>query len=94
MSLGRSVGGRSIKAPKIRRRSVVSIAKVRKMAKKEFPSIDLLRVAPDLFGYSLYKGQKKFFHNADLLGIKRRRILCRIQKYKLFLVKVAPTKSY
>ncbi len=61
MSLGRSVGGRSIKALKIRRRSVVSIAKVRKMAKKEFPSIDLLRVAPDLIGHSLYKGQKIFF---------------------------------
>jgi hypothetical protein len=79
---------------KIRRRSVVSIAKVWKMAKKEILSIDLLRVAPDLFGHSLYKGQKFVCHNADLLGIKRRRILCRIQKYKLFFVKVAPTKSY
>ncbi len=65
-----------------------------KWQKKEFPSIDLLSVAPDLFGHSLYKGQKNFCHNADLLGIKRRRILWRIQKYKLFLVKVAPTKSY
>jgi hypothetical protein len=28
--------------------------------KKEFLSIDLLRIAPDLFGHSLYKGQKFF----------------------------------
>jgi hypothetical protein len=70
------------------------LQKFGKWQKKEFLSIDLLRVAPDLFGHSLYKGKKFVCHNADLLGIKRRRILCRIQKYKLFLVKVAPTKSY
>jgi hypothetical protein len=64
------------------------------MAKKRISVHDLLRVAPDPFGHSLYKGQNFFGHNADLLGIKRCRILCRIQKYKLFLVKVAPTKSY
>ncbi len=28
------------------------------MAKKVFPSIDLVHIAPDLFGHSLYKGQK------------------------------------
>jgi hypothetical protein len=65
-----------------------------KWQKKVFLSIDKMRIAPDLFGHALYKGQKIFFHNVDLLGIKKRRILCRIQKYKLFLVKTAPTKSY
>ncbi len=70
------------------------LQKLGKWQKKEFLSIDLLRIAPDLFGHSLYKGQKFVCHNVDLLGIKRRRILCRIKKYKLFLVKVAPTKSY
>ncbi len=70
------------------------LQKFGKWQKKEFLSIDLLRGAPDLFGHSLYKGQKFFCHNVDLLGVKRRRTLCRIQKYKLFLVKVAPTKSY
>jgi hypothetical protein len=70
------------------------LQKFGKLQKKEFLSIDLLRVAPDLFGHSVYMGQKFFCHNVDLLGIKRRRILFRIQKYKLFLVKVTPTKSY
>jgi hypothetical protein len=70
------------------------LQKFGKWKKKVFLSIDLMRVAPDLFGHSLYKSQKFFCHNVDLLGIKIRRILCRIQKYKLFLVKTAPTKSY
>jgi hypothetical protein len=70
------------------------LQKFGKWQKKEFLSIDLLRIAADLFGHSLYKGQKFFCHNVGLLGIIRRRILCRIQTYKLFLVKVAPTKSY
>jgi hypothetical protein len=30
-------------------------------------------------------GQKWFFHNIGFMGIKRRRILCRFQKYKLVL---------
>jgi hypothetical protein len=53
-----------------------------------------MRLVPDLFGHSLYKGQQIFCHNVDFLGIKRHRILCRIQKYKLSLVKIVPTKSY
>jgi hypothetical protein len=43
-----------------RQHTLVSIAKVLKMAKKGFPSIDLACVAPDLFGHSLYKDQKFF----------------------------------
>jgi hypothetical protein len=35
--------------------------------------------------------KKQFFYNCDLL-IKTRRILSKIQNYKLFLVKVAPEK--
>jgi hypothetical protein len=55
--------------------------------------IDLVHVAPDLFGHSPFRGYKIVCHNVDLLCIKRRRILCRIQKYKLSSVKIAPTKS-
>jgi hypothetical protein len=38
-------------------------------------------------------GPKFFFHNMDFMGIKRRRILCRFQKYKLISVTNAPKKS-
>jgi hypothetical protein len=31
-------------------------------------------------------GQKLFFHNIGFMGIKRRRILRRLQKYKLVLM--------
>ena len=37
---------------------------------------------------------KKKIHNGDLLGIKRRRISRRIQKYKLSYVKNAQEKSF
>jgi hypothetical protein len=33
--------------------------------------------------HTVYKGQKMFFHNVGLMGIKRRRILRRFQKFKL-----------
>jgi hypothetical protein len=65
------------------------LQKFGKWQNKVFPSIDLVRIAPDLFGHS----QEFFCHYVDLLGIKRRRILCRIQKCKLSLVKIAPKKG-
>jgi hypothetical protein len=40
----------------------------------------------------IYKGQQFLGHNVDLLGIKRRRALCRIQKNKFSFVKFAPKK--
>jgi hypothetical protein len=46
------------------------LQKFGKWQKKVFLSIELMRVAPDLFGHSLYKGQIFFCHNVDLLGIK------------------------
>jgi hypothetical protein len=56
------------------------------MKKKLFSPSDLFIIGPDSLGHSLYKGQKIFVHNFDFLGIKRRRILRRNQKYKLTLV--------
>jgi len=53
------------------------------MKKKKFWSSDLYRKWPDFFRQALYKNEKKKFHNKDLFGIKRRGILCRIQKCKL-----------
>jgi hypothetical protein len=41
-------------------------------------------------GHALYRGQKIFFHNMDFIGIERRRILLRFQKYKLTLVTKCP----
>ncbi len=41
-----------------------------------------------LLGHVLGKNQdKNIFHNGDLLDIKTHRILCKIQRYKLPLVK-------
>jgi hypothetical protein len=54
------------------------LQKFGKLQKKIFLSIDLVRIAPDPFGPSLYKGQKFCGHKVDLLGIKRHRILCKI----------------
>jgi hypothetical protein len=53
------------------------------MKKKLFWSSDLFIIGPDSLGHSLYKGQKILVHNFDFLGIKRRRILRKFQKYKL-----------
>jgi hypothetical protein len=54
--------------------------------KKFFRSIDLYRRGHYILGHALYRGQKIFFHNVGLMGIKRLRILRRFQKYKLTLV--------
>jgi hypothetical protein len=56
-----------------------------------FLFIDLMRIAPDLFGHSLCKGSNFFSYNMEFLGIKRHKILCLIQKYKHSLVKITPT---
>jgi hypothetical protein len=48
--------------------------------------------APDLLGHSLYNSPKNFYIG-DLLGIKRQRMLQRIQKYKLSLVKIVAKKA-
>jgi hypothetical protein len=44
-------------------------------------------------GHAVHWGQKNF-HNVRYMGIKRRRILCRFQKYKLTFVKNAPKKQF
>jgi hypothetical protein len=44
-------------------------------------------------GHALYKAPKICFHNVGLMGVKRRRILHRFQKYKLTLVTKRSIKS-
>jgi hypothetical protein len=60
--------------------------KVPKIAKKIFFwSSDLLRKGHSLRGQALYKGPKFCFHTMGFMGIKRRRVERRFQKYKLVL---------
>jgi hypothetical protein len=47
------------------------LQKFGKWQKKVFLSIDLMRVAPDLFGHSLYKGQKFFLSQCGLIGYQK-----------------------
>jgi hypothetical protein len=65
-----------------------------KMHQKGFWSTGLLRKADNFWGHAvLYIGIKKISEHRVLV-IKRRRILCRFQKYKLPLVANAPKKLF
>jgi hypothetical protein len=51
-------------------------------------------IGHDFLGHALYKGSKFFIHNMDYMVIKRRRILCGFQKYKLTFVTKCTKKTY
>jgi hypothetical protein len=62
-----------------------------KPTKKTFFSIARMRPgAASKKRISTYEGSKKIFSNPLMMGIKKRRILCRFQKYKLVLVEKCP----
>jgi hypothetical protein len=66
---------------------VVSLEKVWEIAIKKFFNQSNFIAEVITFRVMQYiRGQKFFFHNVGLMGIKRRRILRRFQKYKLTLV--------
>ncbi len=53
-----------------------------------------LRKGHDFSSQVLHRGGNFFFQNLVMLYIKKRRILCRLQKYKLTLVTKCTKKSY
>jgi hypothetical protein len=65
---------------------VTYLSKITKINEKVFWPGDRFIVGQNVLGHALYRGPKFFSHNMDFMGIKRRRILRRFQKYKLTLV--------
>jgi hypothetical protein len=66
---------------KVPLRFVTYLSKVTKINKQSV-------LTQKILGHALYSIEVKiFFLNMDFMGIKRRSILCRFQKYKLTLVR-------
>jgi hypothetical protein len=73
---------------KVPLRFVTYLSKVTKINEKSVLTFDPVTASSlvKTFWVMHYKEVKFFFHNMDFMGIKRCRILCRFQKYKLTLV--------
>jgi hypothetical protein len=71
---------------KVPLRFVTYLQKVPKIEKKFFWSSHRFIIGRNFLGHALYKSPNFFIHNMDFMGIKRRRIWRRFQKYKLALV--------